>query len=171
MALSDIAEGLEVTVERRDRGVATVDGTGDDLCTRLRAHADDLPCTPEAAATVVETYTDGRRIGASARDAAVAPTTAAKVLHRCGVAGVTPLTPEARRIVRDWLDGLLSRADALDLTGATDAEFALGVYVETHDPVPELASAVDAAATPAGTASVLKRDALAETMSSPTDLR
>jgi hypothetical protein len=48
----------------------------------------------------------------------------------------------ARRIVRDWLDGQLPRSEAFELTGATDAEFALGTYIETHEPASELVTAV-----------------------------
>jgi len=52
-------------------------------------------------------------------------------------------------------------------------EFALAAYVETHEPITELAEAVrrDAAAPIAGDALVSKRDALAETMSGSADLR
>jgi hypothetical protein len=171
MALSDIAAGIEVTAEQRERGVPTVDDTDVDLSSRLAAYADELPCTPEAAATVVESHAGGDSVGDSARAAAVAPVTAAKVLHRCGVAGVTPLSPEARRILRDWLAGEISRADALTLTGATEAEFALASYLETHDPAPGLVEAVEGELAPGGNASVSKRDELAETMSSVADLR
>lgn len=171
MALSDIAEGLTVTTCQRERGVATVDDTGVDLVSRLSTHEADLPCTAEAAATVVDGYAAGTSIGDCAAEAAVAPITAAKVLHRCGVSGVSPLTPETRPIVRDWLDGLLSRTDALALTGVTEAEFALGVYVETHEAIPELATAADASLSPSGNPTVQKRNALAETMSDPGALR
>lgn len=142
MGLSEIAAGIEVTSHQRERGVATVDETGGDLVDRLIAHADALPCTPEAAATVVETHATGTSVGASARAAGVTPVTAAKTLHRCGVSGVTPLAPTARRVVRDWLTGELSRADALALTGADGAEFALAAYVESHESDPELSAAV-----------------------------
>lgn len=141
MALSDIASGIEVTARQEDRGVATVDDTGASLVDRLRPHADTLPCTPEAAATVLETHAGGTSVGESARSAGITPVTAAKTLHLCGVDGVTPLAPTARRIVRDWLTGELSRADALALTAAEDAEFALAAYVETHDPDPDLSAA------------------------------
>jgi hypothetical protein len=172
MGLSDIAAGLEVTAEQRDRGVATVDDTSVDLEERLRARADELPCTPEAALTVVERHGAGDSVGDAAVAAAVAPVTAAKVLHRCGVDGVTPLAPTARRVLRDWLSGDLGRADALELTGATESEFALAAYVETHDPLSDLADAVrrDATAGLADDPLVEKRETLGETMSSATDL-
>lgn len=170
MDLADIADGLEVTAEQRDRGVAAVDRTGEDLVDRLAPHADALPCTPEATATVVRSHTAGTSVGESARSAGIAPVTAAKALHRCGIGGVCPLAPTAREVVRDWVAGELSRAEALELTGADGAEFALAAYVESHDPVPDLVAAVDAAV--AGSdAAVGKRDSLAETMSDPTELR
>jgi hypothetical protein len=170
MGLSDIAAGIEVTAEQRDRGVATVDGTADGLRERLAPHGDDLPCTPAAAATVLEAYTAGTSIGDCADAAGVAPMTAAKALHRCGVEGVTPLGPEARRVVRDWLAGGIARHEAAELVAADEAEFALAAYVEAHDPVPGLVEAAARAVDPHET-SVEKRDRLAGTMSAPTDLR
>lgn len=169
MGLSELAAGIEVTAEQDDRGVATVDDTAVDLVDRLRGAADALPCTPEAAATVVETHATGASVGESARAAGVAPVTAAKALHRCGVVGVSPLAPVGRRVVRDWLDGRLSRTDALGLAGGDEAEFALATYVETHDPDPDLAAAVEGVLEPGRSASVAKRDELAETMSPADD--
>ncbi|MFC4359478.1 hypothetical protein ACFO0N_16160 [Halobium salinum] len=171
MGLSDIAAGIEVTAEQVDRGVPTVDDTGEALVERVRPHAEALPCTPEAAATVVETYTAGTSVGETAREAGVVPMTASKVLHRCGVSGVSPLGPTGRRIVRDWLDGELPRSEAVALAGADAAEFALATYVESHESVPELEEAVEGALAPEHNASVTKRDALGETMSSPGSLR
>lgn len=142
MALSDIAAGIEVTARQRERGVASVDETAPALVDRLRPHAESLPCTPEAAATVVETHADGTSVGECAREAGITPVAAAKTLHRCGVDGVNPLAPTARRIVRDWTAGDISRADALALTGGDEAEFALAAYVETHDPEAALVEAV-----------------------------
>lgn len=142
MTLSEIAAGIEVTTEQESRGVATVDETGASLVERLRSHGDALPCTPAAAATVVEMHTAGTSVGDTAREAGIAPVTAAKALHRCGVSGVTPLSPMAREVVRDWLAGELSRADAVELTGASEAEFALGTYIESHDADPALSAAV-----------------------------
>jgi len=171
MGLSDIAAGIEVCDRQRDRGVSTVDATGGDLVDRLDAHAEVLPCTPEAAASVVETYAAGTSVGDCAREAGIAPMTAAKLLHRCGIGGLTPLAPTARNVVRDWLDGDLSRAEAVELVGADEADFALATYVETHDAVPELADAVAGVLEPESSATVAKRDALAGTMSSVDDLR
>jgi hypothetical protein len=141
MTLSDIAAGIEVTAEQKHRDVAAVDETGGGVLERLRPHAEALPCTPEAAATVVETHAAGTSVGGSARKAGIAPVTAAKALHCCGVSGVTPLSPIARKVVRDWIAGELGRTEALELTGATAAEFALGAYIESHEPNPELAAA------------------------------
>lgn len=171
MGLSDIAAGLEVTAEQVERGVATVDDTEVDVEARLRAHAEKLPCTPEAALTVVERHAAGDSVGEAGRAARVAPVTAAKVLHRCGVEGVTPLAPMAREVLRDWLTGELSRADALELTGADEAEFALAAYVETHDALAEACEALAGAFSPGGDAAVEKRELLGETMSDATDLR
>jgi hypothetical protein len=169
MALSDIAAGIEVTTRQRERGVPTVDGTEAALGDRLAAHAAALPCDPAAAATVLETYARGESVGAVARRADVAPMTAAKTLHLCGEPGVSPLGPTARRVVRDWLAGDLARADAVTLTGADETEFALAAYVESHDPVPALVEAAEAALAPERSASVVKRETLAETMTDATE--
>jgi hypothetical protein len=169
MALSDIAAGIEVTAEQHDRGVPTVDGTETALVDRLTTLADELPRAPAAAATLLEEYASGTSVGEVARLADVAPMTAAKTLHRCGESGLSPLGPVGRGIVRDWLDGELPRADAVTLTDATPTEFALAAYIETHDAVPELVEAAEAALGPTETATVAKRETLAETMSDATD--
>ncbi|MGM0591418.1 MAG: hypothetical protein ACQETI_07285 [Halobacteriota archaeon] len=171
MPLSDIAAGITVTAEQRDRGVPTVDDTGEAVEVRLEAHAESLPCDPSDAAVVLEAYAAGGGVGACAREAAVAPMTAAKTLHRCGAVGISPLSPTARDVLRDWLRGDLSRTEALTLTRAEKAEFALATYVETHDAVPELVEAFDAVRSLGRNASVDKRDALGETMSDVEDLR
>jgi hypothetical protein len=165
MALSDIAEGLEVTTEQRDQGVASVDGTGPDLETRLSRFAVDLPCDPSAAATLVASYTAGASVGDCAREAGLPPATAAKTLHLLGVEGVCPLSPQGRRFVRDWLVGDLSRTEALELAGVDRAEFAVAAYVETHDPLADAAAAVEGALEPRGGG-----DALAEARSDVDDL-
>jgi hypothetical protein len=169
MALSDIAAGIEVTAKQHERGVPTIDGTDDDLVGRLTDYAAQLPCEPAAAAVVLEAYAGGESIGDVARAAAVAPMTAAKTLHCCGEPGLSPLGPTGREIVRDWLMGDLSRADAVELTRASDEEFALAAYVESHDPVPGLVEASEAALGPTTSASVRKRETLGETMSDATD--
>ncbi|MEZ3163392.1 hypothetical protein ABNG03_06325 [Halorubrum sp. RMP-47] len=144
MTLSEIAAGVEVTAHQRDRGVALADDTETPLVDRLSDHAESLPCTPEATATLVDAYTAGRSVGDAASEAGVSPMTAAKTLHRCGVAGVCPLSPTARDVVRDWLAGRTARSEAVTLTGGDEADFALATYVETHDPVGPVAEAVDA---------------------------
>ncbi|MEF8773662.1 MAG: hypothetical protein V5A23_03460 [Halobacteriales archaeon] len=165
MALSDIAAGLEVTDEQRDRGVASVDDTAVDLADRLSRFADELPCEPSTAATLVESYTAGASVGACARAAGVPPATVAKTLHLLGVEGVSPLSPQGRRIVRDWLAGDLSRTTALELTGADHTEFAVAAYVESHDPLPDARAAVEGALKPHD-----RGDALAEARSDVDDL-
>lgn len=148
MTLSDIAAGLEVTAEQRERGVATVDDTDRDLATRLSRYAEDLPCEPAEAATLVQSYTGGRSVGECARRAGLSPVAAAKTLHLLGVEGVCPLTSQGRRILRDWLAGDLSRTEARRLAGAGEKEFALATFVETHDPLPGAREAVDGELTP-----------------------
>ncbi|SMO59828.1 DUF7858 family protein [Halorubrum cibi] len=173
MTLSEIAEGLEVTVGQRDRGVAVADDTETPLADRLREHAEKLPCTPEATATLVDAYTAGRSVGDAAADAGVAPMTAAKTLHRCGVSGVCPLAPTRRGVVRDWLDGRLARSEAVTLAGGDDADFALATYVETHDPVPAVADVVAAKLAGSSTlgSGLGADDPLGDALGSPDDLR
>lgn len=162
MGLSELAAGVETTEKQRDRGVAAVDATND-LRTRLTAFAEDLPCSPEAATTLVEAYGAGRSVGASARAAGLAPVTGAKTLHLLGEP-VQPLSPTAREVVRDWLDARLPRTEAVRIAGVDRAEFALGVYVETHDPLPGAREAVvDALA-------VESTDPLRDARSAVTDL-
>ncbi|PSP98588.1 hypothetical protein BRC89_06880 [Halobacteriales archaeon QS_4_70_19] len=158
MTLSEIAAGLEVTTEQEARGVATVDDTDAPLPERLREFAGGLPCTPEAAATLVTAYTRGASVGDAAREAEVAPVTGAKALHRLGEP-VQPLGPTGREVVRDWLDARLSRTEAVELAGGDPVDFALAVYVETHDPIPGAREAVD------GALAVETGDPLAETRS------
>lgn len=162
MGLSDLAAGLETTAEQRDRGVAAVDATAD-LEARLAAFAADLPCSPAAVATLVEAYAAGQSVGASARAAGLAPVTGAKVFHLLGEP-VNPLPPTAREVVRDWLDARLSRTEARRLAGVGETEFALGVYVETHDPIPGAREAV------AGALAVEERDPLEDARSGVADL-
>jgi hypothetical protein len=171
VTLSEIASGVETVTEQQERGVVTVDSTDDSLAERLAVGAEALPCTPEAAAVVVESHARGVSVGESAREAGIAPVTAAKALHRCGVVGVSPVGPTARDVIRDWLSGSLPRSDARELVGCDGATFALAAYVESHDSVPELADAAADALGSDGEAGVEKRDRLAETMSSVSELR
>lgn len=169
MGLADIAEGLCVTTEQRDRGVAVADGTTGDLPGRLVDYADDLPCSVEAAAAVVDAYVGGSAVDAAGHEAGVAPTTAAKVLHLLGLTGLSPLSPGGRELVRDWLAGELSRTDARALSGASEREFALAAFVESHEPLPGAEDVVADAFSRSDDAAVAKRDALAETMSGADD--
>ena len=173
VTLSEIADGLEVTTEQRDRGVAAVDATvsGDaTLRERLAEFAAELPCDAACAATIVEGHTAGKSVGASARAAGVAPMTAAKTLHLLGYESVSPLTPRAHDVVRDWLSADLSRTTAMELTGASETEFALATFVETHDPLAGGYEVVQSAFALDGDAAVAKREALGETMSSVGEL-
>jgi len=144
MELSDIAAGIEVTDEQRDRGVAAVDDTAASLAERLTPFESKLPCSVEAAATVVDAYASGRAVDACGHVADVPPVTAAKTLHLLGEQ-VSPLGPRGRELVQDWLDGELSRSDALTLTGVGERTFALASYIESHDPLPEARDAVEGA--------------------------
>lgn len=170
MGLSDIAAGVEVVDEQRDRGVATVDRTTETLAERLEAHADALPCSPAEAATLVRAYAEGRSVGDAARAAGVAPTDGAKALHLFGES-VSPVGPMGREVVSDWLDGRLSRTEAVELVGVSEREFALAAYVETHDPLSGAREAVEGRLAPDEDAAVEKRDALDETMSDVGELR
>ncbi len=142
MGLADIAAGVEVTAEQCDRGVTTVDRTEDSLTERLTPHEGDLPCGAETAATVVERYASGGSVGAAARAAGTVPMTAAKTLHLLGES-VNPLGPTGREVVRDWLAGELARSEAVELARATETEFALAVYTETHEPLGNACAAVE----------------------------
>lgn len=169
VALVDIAAGLEVTTAQRERGVAIVDGTDATLAERLAPYAEALPCTPVEAATVLEAYVGGASVGEAAGVAGLAPIEGAKTLHLLGEP-VTPLGPTGRDVVRNWLAAELSRVEAVELAGATEAEFALATYVETHDPLEGAAAAAGGALETGGDTAVAKRDHLGETMSDVTDL-
>ena len=134
MTLSEIAAGLAVTTEQRDRGVAETDGTDAPLAERLAEFEPRLPCCSERAAAVVDAYTQGASVGCAAAVADVPRTTAAKVLYLLGEP-INPLTPTANRVLEDWLAGEISRTEARTLSGLGDREFALGAYVATHDPI------------------------------------
>ncbi|EMA20746.1 DUF7858 family protein [Haloarcula argentinensis] len=158
MTLSDIAAGVEVTTHQRDRGIAAVDETDASLPERLAPVADDLPCSAATAATVVEVYAAGKSVGDAGRAAGVAPVMAAKTLHLVGEQ-VSPVGPQGREMIADWLAGDLSRSDAIALADVTEQEFALAVYIETHEPLPAARDAVEGALT------TEDRDPLGETMS------
>lgn len=134
MGLSEIAAGIEVTAEQREHGVAAADETETSLAERLAPFDERLPCSPEVAATLFEAYVGGASIGRAAAVARVPETTAAKTLYRLGEP-IDPLTPTASRVLDDWLAGELSRTEAKTLSGLGETEFALGAYIETHDPI------------------------------------
>ena len=146
MTLEEIAADIEVTAEQVDRGVAAVDDTGADLEARLAPFAEDLPCDLAAAVALVAAYADGASVGAAARRAGLAPTTGAKALHRLGEP-VSPLTPAGRAVVDDFLAAEVSRTEAIRLVG-DEADFALGVYARTHDPLPGASEAVEGVLAP-----------------------
>jgi hypothetical protein len=168
MGLADLAEGLEVTTEQRDRGVAAVDRTEGDLAERLAPVAGELPCDARTAAVLVEAYAAGRDVGAAAVVAELPPVTAAKTLHRLGES-VSPLSPVGRDVVRDWLDGRVSRHEAIALAGCSDAAFALAVYVETHDPIPAAREALEGALTTRD-ATADRRASLGDALDEPDEL-
>jgi hypothetical protein len=144
MGLADIAAGIEVTERQHARGVAAVDDTDDSLAVRLEPFAERLPCSPEAAATVVEAYASGRAVDDCGHVAGIPPVTAAKTLHLLGEQ-VSPVGPQGRDIVADWLAGRLSRSDAMALAGVGERTFALAAYVESTEPLAEARDAVEGA--------------------------
>lgn len=171
MGLEDIAARTPTTTHhQRQRGIPAIDDTDTPIAASLTPYADDLPCTPEQAATILETHVAGTPIDASADAADLPPVTAAKTLHRLGVDGLSPLTPTAHDILRDWIAGDLPRTDALTLTNASPTEFALATYIETHDPIPGACELTERLQTPDGDAMVEKHDLLAETMTDAADL-
>lgn len=142
MALSDIAEGLEITESQDEQGVATVDTTDATLAERLAPFEESLPCAAGEAATILERYAGGANVGTAGRAAGVAPISAAKTLHLLGES-VTPVGPTGRDVIRDWIAGDLSRTEALELTRLGEREFALATYVETHDTLEEGCAAIE----------------------------
>jgi hypothetical protein len=145
MVLAEIAAGIEVTAEQRDRGVAEADDTDAPLEARLERFDGRLPCSPAATAALVEAYLGGASIDRAAAVAGVPETTAAKALYLLGEP-IDPLTPTAKRVLEDWLAGDLSRTEARRLAGVGDAAFALGAYVATHEPIEGADEAVAEAA-------------------------
>lgn len=170
MSLSDIAEGVATTRSQRERGVAVVDRTSGSLASVLGEFASALPCGAEPAATLVKAYRGGQSVESAATAAGVPPVTAAKVLYRLGFEGLSPLSPLQRDICRDWLAGDLTRTEAQELADVGDRAFALGAYIETHDPIPGAEEGVEDALASSEDAMVEKRDALAETMTAASDL-
>jgi hypothetical protein len=170
MGLSDIAEGLAVTERQRERGVATVDRTEPTLNAAVARFAEDLPCQAETAAILVDEYAGGASVGDAALSAGLPAVTGAKTLFLLGFEGLSPLSPLGRDILRDWLDGDIGRTDAKALADASDAAFSLATFIETHEPLAGADERIATALQTATNASVAKRDALADTMSSVADL-
>jgi hypothetical protein len=166
MGLSDIADGIEVTEQQEESGVATVDTTDRSLADRLDPFAEELPCSATAAATILEQYSRGKSVGEAGRAGGVAPITAAKTLHLLGES-VSPVSTMGADIVQDWIAGHLSRTEALELTQVGPEEFALAVYVETHEPIEAACAAIEGVLAARHTD---QRQPLAETMSETTDL-
>ncbi|MEF8771602.1 DUF7858 family protein [Halodesulfurarchaeum sp.] len=169
MSLSDIAEGVATTRSQQDRGVAVVDRASGSLSTVLEEYASALPCGADQAATLITAYRGGQSVDAAGTAAGVPPVTAAKILYRLGFEGLSPLSPLQRDICRDWLAGDLSRTDAQELVDVGDRAFALGAYIETHDPISGAEEAIEDAQASSEDAMVEKRDALAETMTAAND--
>ncbi|MFB6311256.1 MAG: hypothetical protein ABEH64_08775 [Salinirussus sp.] len=144
MGLAELAAGVTVTDEQRERGIATVDRSGDTLSERLEECQEALPTDPDTAAAILERYAAGGSIGDAAAAGDVAPITAAKTLHLAGES-VSPLGPTGRAVVRDWIAGDVSRSTALELSRASPGEFALAAYVETHEPLEAALAALDSA--------------------------
>lgn len=166
MELSEIAAGIEVTEAQEEHSPATVDTTDTTLSEQLAPFAEELPCSPEAAATALERYSEGKSVGDAGRAAGLAPVTAAKTLHLLGES-VSPVGPMGKDVIQDWIGGQLSRTEALELTRVSEEEFGLAAYVETHEPIEAACAAVEGvlAARHAD-----QRRPLSETMSDATDL-
>ena len=169
MGLGDIAAGLKVTAEQRDRGVAVVDAAGETLADRLEPYETALPCAPETAAAVFESFTGGKAVETAATDAGVPPVVAAKTLHLLGVDGVCPLSPQGRLIVRDWLEARVTRSEARELTGASETELQLAVFIETHDPPAGITEAIEPALTAGEQPLAANKEALSDTVTEPDD--
>lgn len=170
MGLAEIAAGVECVDRQEDHGVATVDETGSDLADRLTPFADALPCAVPTATTVVEEHAAGKPIETAATTAGIPPITAAKTLHLLGVDGVWPLGQRAHEIIRDWLDARLSRSEARELTGATETEFQLATFIETHEAIDGAREAIEPALEVGANATTDKHALLKETMSTVDDL-
>jgi hypothetical protein len=166
MGLSDIAAGIEVTETQEEHSPATVDATDASLAERLAPFESALPCDAAEAATVLERYSEGKSVGVAGRAAGVAPVTAAKTLHLLGES-VSPVSPLGADIVQDWVEGRISRTEAMELSQLGENEFALAVYVETHEPIEEACAAIEGVLAARQTA---EQDPLSEARSETTDL-
>ena len=166
MGLSDIAAGIEVTESQEEHSPATVDATDATLAERLEPFESELPCSAAEAATVLERYSQGKSVGDAGRAAGVAPVTAAKTLHLLGES-VTPVSPLGADIVQDWVEGRISRTEAMELSQLGENEFVLAAYVETHEPLEDACAAIEGVLAARQTD---HHDPLSETRSAATDL-
>lgn len=168
MTLSNIADGIVVTDEQDDRGVAVVDDTDAALAADLDRYADDLPCSPAQAAAAAEAYRGGGSLEAAARAADLAPVRARAALCLLGVQSVAP-EPELRRQIRAFVDGEASLDAVERRTEAEEASLALAAYVESHDATVEVATVLET--DDGGHLARRQFDALADATGDPDALR
>ena len=142
MGLSEIAEGLEITTRQHERNIQPVDDTVTDLTARLQTHAESLPCSPETARDVLQVYAQEMTVPRAAEAADVSSVTVTKLLHRCGVDGLSPLSERGTNVLTEWLNGAASRSAILDHETIDEREFALATYLQTHAAIPELEAAL-----------------------------
>lgn len=142
MGLAEIAEGMQFTTQQQNRDVHPIDDTTTDLTARLQDYAESLPCSPDTAALVVREYTREMAVAPAAEAADLSLVTAIKLLHRCGVPGLSPLSESDRERLVEWLDGVRPRSDIVNHAEVTERELALATYLETHQVIPELKSAL-----------------------------
>ena len=131
-----------MTATQEKREVAVADETDATLTERLRPSADAFPCPPVTAVAVLERHAAGSSAGGAGRATGVAPIIAGKTLHLIGEP-VSPVGLTGREVVRDWIDGWLSRTEAPDFAGVTETEFVLAAYVETCEPIEAAQRAVE----------------------------
>jgi|APHM01.1.fsa_nt_gi hypothetical protein len=141
MGLTEIAEGLEITTRQHERTIHPVDDTVTDLSARLQTHAESLPCSPETARDVLQVYAQEMAVPPAAEAADVSSVTVTKLLHRCGVDGLSPLSEKDNEVLADWLNGVESRSAILDDETIDERGFALATYLQTHAAIPELEAA------------------------------
>lgn len=142
MGLAEIAEGMEFTTQQQDRDVHPIDDTTTDLSARLQDHREALPCSPDTATAVIEEYTREMAVAPAAEAADISSMTAIKLLYRCGVTGLSPLSESDQQVLTEWLCGVRPRSDILNHAGIDEQDLALATYLETHQVIPELKAAL-----------------------------
>lgn len=142
MGLTEIAEELEITTRQRERKIQPVDDTVTDLAARLQTHAESLPCSAETARDVLEVYAQEMAVPPAAEAANVSSVTATKLLHRCGVDELSPLSQSETEVLTQWLNGTESRSAILDHETIDERELAVATYLHTHAAIPELEAAL-----------------------------